>query len=221
MTINHAHSHLALPGDTVVLLHGFLMSRLVMFPLGRWLARQGFHVEYFAYPTATMPMAGVAQMLRQRLFSLRTARVHLIGHSLGGLVIRQLFRDYPQQRTGCVVTIGTPHQGSQSARRAVAQGWGAHLLRENKELLCSGMPDPWQAGNPHGVIAGCLPIGPLGLLYGIPRPHDGLISVAETRLEGTKHVILPVSHSGFLLSQQCFGQVGHFLLCADFATVAS
>lgn len=212
MAVRHTISHTALPGDTVVLLHGFWMSRWVMWPLGQWLARRGFHVEYFAYPTATMPITETASMLQQRLFSLHTARVHLIGHSLGGLVIRQLFQDFPQQRAGCVITLGTPHRGSEVVRRAVAQGWAGRVLGANRQVLADGFSTPWKHMNPLGSVAGRLPVGALGLIYGIERPHDGLISVAETRVEGSAdHVVLPVSHLSALFSQDCYQQISHFL----------
>jgi hypothetical protein len=68
-----------------------------------------------------------------------------------------------------------------------------------------------------GVIAGTLPLG-LGRFIGkLPHPHDGVVSVAETKLDNaTDSILLPVSHSAMLFSGSVGSQVCHFLQQARF-----
>ena len=46
----------------------------------------------------------------------------------------------------------------------------------------------------------------------VPEPSDGVVTVEETRLAGlSDHIVLPVSHSGMLVSAQAARQVAVFL----------
>jgi hypothetical protein len=64
-------------------------------------------------------------------------------------------------------------------------------------------PDPeWRLPQQLGIVAGTAGVG-LGRVVapGLPRPNDGAVAVAETRLPGAaEHLCLPISHSGMLIS---------------------
>ena len=60
----------------------------------------------------------------------------------------------------------------------------------------------------------------LGMLVApeLPEPHDGAVAVEETRLPCARdHIVLPVSHSGMLLSQAVAEQAAAFLRDGRFA----
>jgi hypothetical protein len=68
----------------------------------------------------------------------------------------------------------------------------------------------WPGGRELLVVAGDIPLGS-GLLLGIPKPHDGIIRVEETRVEGARTVTVRASHVGLLLSRKVAGLVSdHF-----------
>ncbi|MEU9232932.1 esterase/lipase family protein [Streptomyces subrutilus] len=105
----------------VLLLHGFTDNRSVFVLLRRALAGDGLrHVEAFNYSPFTRDLRVTARHLARRVEELcdRTGQeqVDLVGHSLGGLVGR-----YYVQRLGggarvrTLVTLGTPHAGTQIA----------------------------------------------------------------------------------------------------------
>jgi hypothetical protein len=49
------------------------------------------------------------------------------------------------------------------------------------------------------------------------EPNDGAVAVSETRLPGAKqHLILPVTHTGMLLSPQVAQEAGQFLATGHF-----
>jgi hypothetical protein len=49
--------------------------------------------------------------------------------------------------------------------------------------------------------------------------NDGTVAVSETRLPGAKaHIVLPVSHSGMLLSARVAHEVGQFLELGHFGS---
>ena len=58
-----------------------------------------------------------AARLPEFLTRIPGATVHLVGYSLGGLVIRALFQFHPGQRPGRVVLLGSPQTGSRAAEQ--------------------------------------------------------------------------------------------------------
>ena len=74
------------------------------------------------------------------------------------------------------------------------------------------------AGCEIGGIAGN---GGLGLAQlvapALPQPHDGVVSVDETRIPGMKdHVVLPVSHTPMMVSREVVHQTCAFLAQGQF-----
>jgi hypothetical protein len=68
----------------------------------------------------------------------------------------------------------------------------------------------WPGGRELLVVAGDIPLGS-GLLLGLPRPHDGVVLVAETLVEGARPVTVRASHVGLLLSRKVASILsGHF-----------
>ena len=184
----------------------------------RWhLRRCGFRTVQFHYPSIRESVRDNAARLQRFVQRLPGEELHFVGHSLGGLVVRRLYHDFPRQRPGRVVTLGTPHTGSLAAHRLVRTRIGRWLLgRAGDDGLLGGLPS-WEAPCELGVIAGNLPLGGGWVVGGLPRPHDGTVSVESTRLPGmTDHLVLHVSHMGLLVSPDvarhtcCFLRRGRF-----------
>jgi triacylglycerol lipase len=102
----------------VVLVHGMSSNRAIFHVLRRDLRRAGFRqVSVPNYSWLTTDVRGAARMLAAEVERLCERggheRVHVIGHSLGGLIAR-----YYVQRLGgharvhTLVTLGAPHQGT-------------------------------------------------------------------------------------------------------------
>jgi pimeloyl-ACP methyl ester carboxylesterase len=188
------------------------MNGMEMSLLRRRLQADGYRVYSFFYRTVGRDLPGNAAELNSYLESqVEGETVHLVAHSLGGLVVRCLLHDFPEQRPGRVVTLGTPHQGSYVARRASRSGLLRSMLGMSLPALLGEVP-PWQGGRDMGSLAGSLSMGLGRLFRGIPRPNDGTVAVAETRLEGiSDHLILHTSHFGLLFSSHATHQLDHFL----------
>jgi pimeloyl-ACP methyl ester carboxylesterase len=154
-----------------------------------------------------------AELLARFAECLPGDKVHFVGHSLGGVVAAHMLQTRPPLRAGRIVCLGSPLRGTHSGKRLTRFRWGASLTgRSIGDLLARGGLAPWSGTADLGVIAGDLPLG-FGLLLGaLPRPHDGVVTVAETRLAGaTDHVVLPVSHTALLFSRAVAAQAAHFL----------
>lgn len=207
--------------DTVLLLHGLWMNRFAMLPLARALKRAGFATLEPSYPSMRGNLQDNVDALALQLdafcrnlpASAAMPRIHIVGHSLGGLLALALLQREPvDPRLGRVVLLGSPVAGCSAARDFATYPGGEWLLGETTPLWERlPMPDI-PAGREVGAIAGTRRIGLASLLVGIEGEHDGVVRVEETRLPGlADHRVLPVSHTGMLLSAEVAAQCVAFL----------
>jgi pimeloyl-ACP methyl ester carboxylesterase len=204
--------------DAVVLIHGLWLSGYALGYLARGLRRAGFETHRFSYPSARADFHQGAARLNAFLQTLDAPVVHLVGQSLGGILIRALFHYFPGQRPGRVVTLGTPHQGSHAARRLLSRRWTRWIVGPAVREMEEGVPREWRLPRRDiGVIRGTVPIG-LGRLVSRPTGvSDGLLTVEEASLPGaTDDIALPVAHSGMLFSHAVVEQVCEFLRMGRF-----
>ena len=123
----------------VLLVHGMIDNRSVFAVMGRTLRRRGFStVCSWNYSPFLTDVAGGASQLGEHLEQIceRTGyeRVHVVGHSLGGLLARyHVQRQGGDRRVASLVTLGTPHQGSQWAHFVTTPL--IRQLRPNSTLL--------------------------------------------------------------------------------------
>jgi triacylglycerol lipase len=109
-------------GTPIVLIHGVVDNRSIFTVLRRGLRRRGFgRVQSLNYSPLTDDVREVADRLRDAVEELCAEtgyeRVHLIGHSMGGLVARYYVqRMGGDHRVHTLVTLGTPHSGTYAAR---------------------------------------------------------------------------------------------------------
>ena len=109
----------------VLLVHGYASTGSAWTPLRQALAAAGFgHIITVTYNSFTTdPAAVAAELTRQALRALARAgapRAHLIGHSLGGLIVGSALAASAalSERTAAAVTIASPHRGVSLARLA-------------------------------------------------------------------------------------------------------
>lgn len=221
----------------VILIHGLYEATWHMKVLANRLFAQGFLPYLFRYYSLKDPMTRhserLARFIGEHDFS-NADGVHLVGHSLGGLVIRQFLYDN-QQKTQPIpirraVTLGTPHLGSVVAH--YVKCLSPKMINNAFDTALDGQCPPLIDGVELGAIAGTKPQG-LGkpfLTYHtkftlntkfdteLDTRHDGTVYVFETKLPNAKdHLILPISHTGMLFNDTVAQQVGYFLKNGVFA----
>jgi pimeloyl-ACP methyl ester carboxylesterase len=146
--------------------------------------------------------------------------VHLVGHSLGGLVILEAFGAAGELSQGRVVLLGSPVQGSRAARAVAAWSLGPHLLgRLAAAELTRCEPRTWRGERELGIIAGSRSAGMGRLFAKLPAPNDGTVSVDETRITGAReHIVHDVSHTGMLMSAVVADSLVKFLNSGSFGS---
>jgi pimeloyl-ACP methyl ester carboxylesterase len=194
----------------VILLHGLLMRGPALWPLARLLRRRGFDPILFDYPTLWRAPTISMEQLAMRLYPFGAGKVHVVGHSLGGLVALETLNRYQGLPPGRVACLGTPLAGSSAARGLAAKGLG--LLNGRSGPLLRGGLSQLPMNREVGVIAGSHSLG-LGRYFGpFDGLNDGTVAVWETRLPGlSDHLVVPISHSGLMFSRQVGEFVANFL----------
>ena len=204
--------------ETIILVHGLWMHGIVFLPQQHWLTRRGFAVRRFSYPSMRQSLQHNADALFRFVAATDSARIHLVGHSLGGLVVLRMLAQHQDPRVRRVVLMGSPCMGCHCASVLARTPWLAALVgRSLKDWLTlprPHLPDAVEIG----VLSGSRSLGLGCLIPGLPRPNDGVVSIAETRLpEARDYITLPVSHAGMLVSRACANQVAAFLESGSFA----
>ncbi len=198
----------------VVYVHGLWFSGHEAFMLRRRLEKErGYAWRVFSYASTLLSMDEIADALNGYIASIDAPRVHLLGHSLGGIAILRCLERHPQQPPGRVVLMGTPCVTSQAAAALARFRFGRAILgRAAARELLQTHQRQWTHEREIGIIAGTQSLSFGRLVVHFDEPNDGTVAVSETRLPGANaHLALPVSHSGILLSARVAHEVGQFL----------
>lgn len=209
--------------EHVILLHGLWMRGFALAMLHRRMMEEGFRVHRFDYLSVANTQERILERLHERISELgeQAAAVHLVGHSLGGLLALQVCHAEHALPGGRVVCLGSPLMGSAAARGFSGLGRsGEALLGHNRELLEKGF-ERWEGPREVGMIAGRSPIGLGAVLAHIEGEHDGTVAVAETHLPGlADHCVVDTSHTGLLFSTDVARLTARFLREGNFADAA-
>jgi triacylglycerol lipase len=185
----------AAPGDdVVVLVHGFMASAGVFRPMrARLEAEAEARVATFTHAPTSSIRAVARQLARLVARIPLGTRIHIVGHSLGGVVARWFVQEHPEDaRIVQTISLASPFGGSDVARRLpVFVGAELHAssallarLRHGVRAACVAHTSI-VAGEDRVVPPGCaaFPHGDVVVLPG--RGHNSLLFDPDV----TRHVI--------------------------------
>ncbi|MBM3358193.1 MAG: alpha/beta hydrolase [Betaproteobacteria bacterium] len=199
--------------ETVVLVHGLWVHGLAMELQRRALGRLGYRAVAYSYRSVRSSLAQNAEGLALYAASLPAPVVHFVGHSLGGVVVLSMLARGLGAGGGRIVLEGVPYRDSHAARELARWELGQAMLGKSIREWLDAEKDVDFARFEIGVIAGSWGFG-LGRLVdsALPQPNDGVVAVEETRVPGMRdQIVLPVNHSGMLVSRAVHRQVAAFL----------
>jgi pimeloyl-ACP methyl ester carboxylesterase len=178
--------------------------------LAQRLRAHGFATQTFGYSSLLQGPAPSIDRLAGCLLAFGNRPVHLVGHSLGGMIALETIAAYQGLPPGRIVCLGSPLAGSGTAR-GMAMKRLAPLLGRSATLLKSGLHE-LPRGRQVGVLAGSGAIGLGRLVTEFDGEHDGTVAVWETRLPGlADHRVLPVTHTGMVWSREVADLTAGFL----------
>lgn len=217
--------------DLVVLLHGILRTKRSMATLASFLEKNGFDTLNITYPSRRLPIEKIADFVEkeitEHLNNNPCDRIHFIGHSMGGLIIRTLIDQCMESlpTLGRIVMLATPNHGSEVAD-TIGRLWpykyvygpaGQQLSTYYTKEVMDQLTFPKDIDL--GIIAGTSWwLDPFSHLIMFNGPSDARVSVESTKLKGMKdHICLPVTHSFMMYNPKVKKQVLHFLKNGKFS----
>ena len=188
--IEQTRSQKTIHRQVVLLLHGIICTRYSMWRMARRLKAEGFAAYTIAYASTRASIESHAINLQRVVSSLGDAdELYLVGHSMGGLVIRAYLARHVDPRLKRVVMLGTPNQGAEKAD--LFRDWAFYRLlygRAGQQLvtsiwggICRWLPSSLMIET--GIIAGGRGKPP-GYSFLLRGDNDGLVTVESTRLAG-------------------------------------
>lgn len=171
----------------------------------------------FRYSSMHATLADASGALAARLAAF-PGPVHVVAHSLGGVVALEAFARRDGLPPGRMVLLGSPVQGSRAAQAIGAWTAGTHILGALATAeLARPLSRRWNGPREVGVIAGSRSAGLGRLFASLPVPNDGTVAVEETRLPGAaSHIVHDVSHTGMLFSSAVAASTVQFLATGSF-----
>jgi pimeloyl-ACP methyl ester carboxylesterase len=205
--------------DGVILLHGISRTARSFRKMQTALEVAGFATFNLDYASRRKALEALAEDIHPAIELFAgglTGSVHFVCHSMGGLLARVYLARYRPKHLGRVVMLGTPNSGSEIADRL--KNFGAYRaffgpagqqLGTQRSAVDHAMLPP--VDYPVGIIAGNRSIDPVAGTM-LPKPHDGRVSVANTKLDGmADYVVVAASHPWLVRNSVAIGQTLAFL----------
>ena len=146
--------------------------------------------------------------------------VSFVTHSLGGILVRQFYKNHPSANVKKVVMLGPPNKGSEivdnlkdiPGYKLIVGPAGIQLGTRDIDIPKSLGPVNFELG----IIAGTQSINLVLSTY-LPNPDDGKVSVESTKVEGMcGFVALPVTHPFLMTNDHVINEVLNFLSTGKF-----
>lgn len=203
--------------ELVLLLHGFFQTRNVWEVMEDRLRHDGYGVMSFnlgglARQFNTQPVDELAAMIAEKIERLSVKhhfeRLHVIGHSKGGLIARRYVQHHGgHRRVKSVTTLGTPHHGTPTAFIAVGL-MGMGLLDSSATQLLPGSglvrklaQDTFPAHIPLTSVYSTADLV-CPYQYSVLRPRAGESSMSNIRIRGVGHTQLTHDAGVYLIVRQ-------------------
>jgi triacylglycerol lipase len=211
-------------GDYVVLLHGMGRTAISMKGLEWYLSKRGYRVINVTYNSRKYSVEALAENylrpLLDKKITDRSAKVNFVTHSLGGIIVREYFKEFAVENLGRVVMLAPPNHGSE-----IIDFLKAHCLTRNflgasgRELGTSTNSLPNRLGAVQfecGIIAGDRSLNPF-LSSFLCRPNDGKVTVASAKVEGMGDLlVLHSTHTWLMWRKKSLDQIQFFLRSGHF-----
>jgi pimeloyl-ACP methyl ester carboxylesterase len=212
--------------ECVVLLHGLARTSRSMSELEEKLTQESFYVVNVDYLSRSKQILALSEIaVGDGLAQCRAANaspVNYVTHSLGGILVRQFYKNHAPVNVSRVVMLGPPNNGSEVVdylKNIPGYEWfngpaGMQLGTADADVPKRLGPVNFELG----VIAGTQSVN-LILSTFLPNPDDGKVSVESAKVEGMcGFITLPATHPFLMTNDDVVTEVISFLKQGVFTT---
>lgn len=184
----------------VLFVHGMGRSPVSGWPLLRRLRRAGLRTHTFGHFVCRENFATIVSRLGKRLTQLAGAGEYvLVGHSLGGVLLRQALRTLPSSTRPPkhLFLLGSPVQVSSAAVR-MASNPLYRLLTGDCGVMLSSQERMAAVGTPAVPVTAVVGVKGWSLVSGLlpQESNDGVVTLSETSAPWLTDVVeVPVNHT--------------------------
>lgn len=207
---------------SVILLHGMARSARSMAPLASDLRAHGYRISNVGYPTRPYDVDGlVSRYVAPAVAACHgDAPIHVVTHSLGGILIRAYLQDRALPPGSRVVMLAPPNHGSEVADHVRYWPLYRWMMGRVGQQLGTGPDAIVRRFRPIdvelGVIAARRSLQPW-FSWLLPGENDGAVSVASTRLDEMRDfIVVDSSHTLLMFNREVRHQVHRFLADGSF-----
>ena len=212
-------------GDYVVLVHGLSWFRDTLKPAEKQLNALGYHTVHVHYASRKADIGVVVdERIRDAITEHCTdsnRKIHFVGHSMGGIMIRKYLKSYETLNLGKVILMATPNQGTELAetlKRSITpirKVFGKAV----EELGTTSNSLPNTLGPPDfepGIIMGSRSAFPF-LSPFVPGTDDGVVAVEAGKVERMRDfIVTPTNHCTIAREEEVLRQIAFFLVHGTF-----
>ena len=206
-------------GSAVVIIPGFLGTDLYLTELHAWLRRIGYRPYFSGIGiNAECPNLLIQRHLNQTIETARAEtgrKIHLIGHSLGGVIARSAAGQRPRD-VASVITLASPIRGTVT-NRTVFHAAEAVRLRILQEHGRGVLPDCYTGRCTCNFLDSLRRRVPQGMLEtAIYTRHDGVVDWRYCRtMDPEIDVEVPGTHIGMAFNPAAYAVVAERLARAQ------
>jgi len=212
----------AVPAEKVVLIHGLARTPRSMSKMAKTLGEAGFEVTNIGYPSRSYRIEELSLIVRESIACemVGVERVHIVTHSLGGILVRYIQQNFPLENIGRVVMLSPPNQGSEVVDK-LGDMWLFKLVNGPAGSQLGTSPESFLEGLGAvdfelGIITGDRSINWILSLM-IPGKDDGKVSVERARVGGMDDFkIVHATHPFIMKKKSVIREVVAFLNSGNF-----
>jgi hypothetical protein len=211
--------------ECVVLVHGLWRSGFAMRSIASYLEEHGYQTVSVDYPSTQEEIPDLVQgyLLNSYDACVETGakRIHLVSHSMGGILIRQFLQSRTLPIGSKVVMLSPPNQGSELSERFGESWWyqwavgpaGVSLSTKHNGIITRLKA----IDETVGVIAAYRDWS-LWPESWLPQPNDGTVSVESMKLpEMDDFILVNSGHALMRFDDEVQRQIRAFLASGTFA----
>lgn len=196
--------------ETVVVLHGMGRTRASMLVLVLRFKRAGYETLNFPYGQKESSLEDISLALAAFLEkNVKTPRYHLIGHSLGNVIIRHALRKTVRPGLGRIVMLAPPNRPARLAKLLKDNRLYRWLMGDSGQKLSE---EEFYRTLPAPPVEFAVIAGDKGQRLTFEGPNDGIVDVEGTKLDGMKaSAVVHHTHTLLMNAKDTFELCKRFL----------